>query len=512
MEKENKETKGYDAEKEIFKICEEHKIVFADPIEYEGIKAVGFLPLVLNELGKFLEKKHPNDFYILYITDPENKEAKFGFRISYQENEEVAEELPKEPADLFTRRGQATEFIRRQPLFYDRSGIWWLWDKERFCYELVDEVDVLNMIFKSLDLDTVNTKARTEIITALKQVGRLNMPKDAKKTWIQFRDMIVDIETGEEFKAHSQYFITNPIPYSLHKERYVNTPIMDKIFEEWVGKDYVKTLYEIIAYCLLPSYPMQRIFCFIGSGLNGKSCFLELLRKFVGEENCASTELDTLIQSRFEITRLHKKLVCQMGETNFSEMNKTSMLKKLTGNDLIGYEYKNKNPFEDVNYAKILIATNNLPTTTDKTIGFYRRWFILDFPNKFSEKKDILSEIPEEEYEILAVKSLIVLKNLLDKREFHKEGTVEDRMKKYEDKSDFFGAFLGEFTKRVTDEYITKHDFYKKFSSWCNERGYRRLAESTVGKKMKEMGIDSIRKSIPFYDKQVRCWDGIQWK
>ena len=57
--------------------------------------------------------------------------------------------------------------------------------------------------------------------------------------------------------------------------------------------------------------------------MNGKSKYLELLRKFIGQDNCCSTELDTLMQSRFEVTRLHKKLVCQMGETNFNEMNKT---------------------------------------------------------------------------------------------------------------------------------------------------------------------------------------------
>ena len=96
-----------------------------------------------------------------------------------------------------------------------------------------------------------------------------------------------------------------------------------------------------------------------------------------------------------------------MGETNFNEMSRTSKLKKLTGGDLIGFEYKNKNPFEAKNYAKILIATNSLPTTSDKTLGFYRRWMIIDFPNQFSEKKDILKDIPEEEYESLALKCKI---------------------------------------------------------------------------------------------------------
>ena len=40
-----------------------------------------------------------------------------------------------------------------------------------------------------------------------------------------------------------------------------NTPTMDKLFEEWVGKEYVQTLYEIISYCCYMDYPIHLIFC-----------------------------------------------------------------------------------------------------------------------------------------------------------------------------------------------------------------------------------------------------------
>jgi len=62
-------------------------------------------------------------------------------------------------------------------------------------------------------------------------------------------------------------------------------------------------------------------------------------------------------------------------------------IKEVSWWDLVGFEYKNKNPFDEVNYAKILIATNNLPATADKTLGFYRRWIIIDFPNRFQKKR-----------------------------------------------------------------------------------------------------------------------------
>ncbi len=410
----------------------------------------------------------------------------------------------------------ASKLWKRMPYFYDVSKNWWMWNANECYWTIVDDTELLTIVKKLCSASTTRSSERNEIIEAMKQYGREKIPKDIKPTWLQFKDTIFDLEDGKEFLATPKYFVTNPIPWRLHPEKFEDTPTLDKIFEEWVGEEYVKTLYEIIAYCMLPDYPVHRLFCFIGSGLNGKSKFLELLKNFIGVGNVCTTELDVLLTSRFEITKLHKKLVCQMGETNFNEINRTSILKKLTGGDLIGFEYKNKNPFEAPNYAKILIATNSIPTTTDKTIGFYRRWMIIDFPNKFSEKKNILEDIPKEEYESLALKCTGILHDLLIKREFHLEGSVEDRIKRYEEKSDFLQKFLDEFVEISVEGYITKADFHKKFASWCQETHHRVMAENTVGKKMKEKEYESIKRQFNWLNDgrggRIFVWEGIRWK
>ncbi len=419
----------------------------------------------------------------------------------------------RKASKLFTKKGQAEEFNEIQPLFYDKAGMFWLWNIQETKWEIVDETDILNMIAEVTNEDTISSKNRTEILNALKQKGRLMIPKDIKKTWIQFKNKIYDIKTGESFEATPEYFVTNPIPWDVSGDP--QTPIMDKIFKEWVGESYIPLLYEILAYSLIPDYPINRLFCFIGSGMNGKSKFLELLQRFVGEYNVCSTELDTLMTSRFEVTRLHKKLVCLMGETNFNEMSKTSIIKKLTGGDIIGFEYKNKNPFDDKNYAKIIIATNNLPTTTDKTIGFYRRWCLIDFPNSFSEKKDILDDIPKEEYKNLATNSVIILNQLLKKREFTNEGTIEERKEKYESKSNFLGKFMELFVKEDLNGYITKNDFNKKFKEWCKENRHREMSETSVGLDMKKLGYEDGTKYFSWmYDGKGgngRVWHSISW-
>jgi putative DNA primase/helicase len=247
---------------------------------------------------------------------------------------------------------------------------------------------------------------------------------------------------------------------------------------------------------------------------------MRLIEKFIGSRNICSTELDTLLNSRFEITKLHKKLVCMLGETNFNELSKTSILKKLTGQDTIGFEYKNKTPFDDKNYAKILISTNNLPETTDKTIGFYRRWDIIDFPNQFTEVNDILKTIPEEEYECLAVKCIEILYDLLKERKFNNEGSIEDRQKKYEEKSNPLDKFLKEYVSdRDVNADIPKWEFEQRFNDWNKMNKFREMSDIVIAKKMKERGILEVKVYKEWFDKgsngfvkrQVRCWGGIKW-
>lgn len=425
----------------------------------------------------------------------------------------------KQASKIFSGKIELSErFIKEQPIFYDKAGLWWMWNNEKKCWEMTDEITISNFLHFSLGFDTVNTKERNEIIQALKQVGRLHSPKPLPETLIQFKDKLIDIFSGIEIDATPEYFTTNPIPYKPHSNKFMETPTMDRIFEEWVGKEHVKTLYQIISYCLLPDYPIHRLFCFIGAGMNGKSCFLRLIEKFLGPSNCCSTELDSLINSRFEVTRLHKKLVCMMGETNFNELSKTSILKKLTGQDLIGFEYKNKNLFEEKNYAKILISTNNLPETTDKTIGFYRRWLIIDFPNQFSEQIDILKHIPEEEYESLALKSIMYLYDILKERHFHNEGSIEDKQKNYEEKSNPFDKFYREYVNESNpNSDIPKWEFEKRLNEWCKENRFRNISEMVIAKKMKEKNIQEVKIYKEWFEnnekvnRQVRCWGGIKW-
>ena len=403
-------------------------------------------------------------------------------------------------------------FTKMQPIVYDKANIWWIWNFKSLCWTRVDEIDILN----SLDVEvesfvTINRTMKGQIMDALKRIGRLNMPPKPKKTWVQFRNITVDIETSERMPITPKYFFTNPIPWKLGTSE--ETPVLDSLFKEWVGEEYLDTLYEIAAYCLIPDYPIHRIFCFLGSGMNGKSTYMSILHRFLGMHNITSTELDILIKSNFEAAKLHKKLACFMGETNFSGMKKTSMLKRLSsGTDLISFEFKNKNPFDDYNYAKLIIATNALPETLDKTVGFYRRWLLVDFPNTFTEARDILIEIPDEEYENLARKSVNILKELLKTRNFTNEGDIAERERRYEDSSNPLQKFLKEQTIIDPNSFVYKYEFAQEMEVWLKTHGHRVWSKKEIGTKMKqdfEEGKRDIKVNGEW--KQYRVWQGLSF-
>jgi P4 family phage/plasmid primase-like protien len=326
---------------------------------------------------------------------------------------------------------------------------------------------------------------------------------------------VIDLSRNcQTIKADHTFFFTNPIPWN-----YVNArdecPTIDKLFVDWVGEEQKKMLYEICAYCMLSDYPIHRIFCMVGGGRNGKGTFMRLLKKFIGEENVTSTSLDRLTNSRFEAAKLYKKMVAFVGETDFAVMKNTAMLKSLVGQDLIPAEFKNKPPFDFQNTAKIIISTNSLPMTGDKTIGFYSRWIIIDFNGFYETEKDVLSGIPDEEYAALAKKCIKILPEIIHAGRFTGEGNFVQKMEKYEQKSNPMKKFMAE--KMVAggpDDKIAFWEFKNLFLAYLNENKFRRLNENEIKGQLAENNIELVR--ADFYDNgDRRQWlslIGYRWR
>ena len=419
----------------------------------------------------------------------------------------------------------AEEYIQKNPIYYDPLGYWWVWRPKEYKYIKRDEIHIMILIENSLrhakkiigttDPETIrryNTLAptiKTQLLEALKRTSRKKQPESLEWHYIQFKDKIYNLKNGQYFDATSKYFITNPIPWSVGKKP--DTPQIDKLFKEWCGDQQI-LLEELTAYCTVPGQFMSRIFWLYGEGSNGKSQYLRLLEKFVGGENTTNvTDISLLVNNQFQSSRLYKKLVCAIGEIDGKKIDKTSILKSISGGDKIGLELKGKDLFESYLYAKIIIGANILPESTDTSRGWYRRTLVIDFPNIFKGEKDVLGEIPSWEYENLAHKTLLILQRLIKTREFTGEGDFLEKRERYEARSNPLKKFYELYIEESRDGYIIGSEFYDSFNSFCEKNGYRSIDIRVLGRRLKnDFGVEKSHPTILGERRWV--YNGIVWK
>ena len=388
------------------------------------------------------------------------------------------------------------------PYFYDKSRIWWIWNTDH--WQVTDELDMCNILDDKLGFcgQTINSHVKQNYIEAMRRVGRTHEPKVAPSKWIQFKDKAFSLNSGKIYKVKSNFFFCNPIPWEMGSSP--DTPIIDKLFEEWVGKKNQHALYELVAYCCYTDYPIQVLFCLYGIGRNGKSCFLRLLTRFLGQHNLCHTELDLLAganKSRFEASKLYKKLVCQMGETNFGMIEQSSILKQMTGGDLMSFEMKGKDPFTGYSYAKLIIASNSLPISTDTSDGWYRRWIIIDFPNQFPEGKDVLETVPDQEYKNLALKVSQILPELLKNGMFNNQGDIKERKKRYIMSSNPLPVFLHRYCTKSPGGYTRYSTLYTAYVRYLTFINRRVVSITEFGKHLVAEGFE--------ISKTTRQFDGV---
>ena len=420
----------------------------------------------------------------------------------------------KNSLGAFTDKLSQAEYMQKtHPILYDSGKIYWAWSWDDRSYHMVDETDILIAIKNATgDRNVVSDKSKGVIMESIRVTGRERGVKELPPNYIQFKNGVVDILTGEQFQATPEYMFTSPIPHNIGESD--ETPYIDKLFTDWVGGEERITLYEMLAYCFYQGYPIARIFALYGNGRNGKSQFLKVVNNLIGKENTCSTSLDLILSSRFETGKLYKKRAAFVSETDFAVMRKTAMLKRLSGDDMIGGEFKGKGGFDFWNYAKMIIATNNLPETDDKTDGFYSRWIVVDFPNQFDEGRPVIDVIPEWEYENLCFKLVGMLKDLLARGKFCREGTIKERMKKYEQKSTPVQHFITDCCVVEWDETVKFHLFYKELESWMEGRRYRAMATKSVTKWLRDAGYESKwerwgsdKKYLTFYGLRLKTDD-----
>jgi len=421
----------------------------------------------------------------------------------------------------FNPRPYSEEVLANHALKYDRHKRFWIFDENEKIWKSEAELR-LNSILRQKILGKEDYKRYcvAEIIADLQGLTYTDEKIQEPETHlIPFKNKIYDVENDELLDYSPNYFFINKLIVEVNKKN-TECPTIDRIFEELVGPEDVITLYEILAYTLYRHYPYPKLFILYGSGANGKTTYIKILGRLLGTDNISLVGVNDLQYNRFASSQLFGKLLNVSGEMDYTLLKNTSKLKQCCGEDLISCERKFREPFPFVNYAKMVFLTNQVPLTADKTSAFYRRVFLLEFPNKFilGENADpmLVENIPEQEFEGLAWKCLSQLKGLRDSGfVFTNHLRIEDVAKQYEDLSNPLNKFLDENTEKDVNKHIPIGEFNDKYLTYLTNNGLRVWTPKEIGRAMKEKDFE--QKSLASTNEYgapttVRSWLGLKWK
>ncbi|GAF80944.1 unnamed protein product [marine sediment metagenome] len=121
---------------------------------------------------------------------------------------------------------------------------------------------------------------------------------------------------------------------------------------------------------------------------------------------------------------------------------------------------------------------------------------IIDFNNQFTEEKDILVDIPDEEYENLGRACVDILKRIIRERTFAGEGTIEERKRRYEEKSNPVMLILNNKYEKDVNGSVLFQDFYEEIKTHLAENNLRMMSGIEVGKILRSDGLEVKLKTI----------------
>ena len=296
-------------------------------------------------------------------------------------------------------------------------------------------------------------------------------PTTPTRHYIQTLNGLVNLYTGEfrEFDKNIFTTVSIPVYFNTHADEKEMTDAL-MMYANY-DKELFELLVEFIAYIFFDKNKFRKMFMLYGIGSNGKSKYTSIIEKFIGKENITSLSLDDL-NHRFKVAALVSSR-CNIGnDIGAKLLDDSQMIKKLTGEDLINADRKNRDPIEFECSAKLVFSCNKLPRANDKSYGFYNRFIILPFTFDFDSYKG------SDDFNIVdfcninnmsALLNMIIprYKRLIDNNRFSRSQKVIENLIMYMSSND--GVAKWYFANNIKDkEYENITDAYNEYLLYCS--------------------------------------------
>jgi putative DNA primase/helicase len=310
----------------------------------------------------------------------------------------------------------------------------------------------------------------------------------------------IDLRTGELRDHNRLELITQQVGVSFEPD--AECPRWDRFLAElFVGDvELIAFMQRLIGYCLTGDTREEVLAVFHGSGCNGKSTLLAILKRLLGEY-ARTAAFDTFMRARGDraprndLARLHRARLVTAAESGEGKRLDEATVKEITGGDTIAARFLYGEHFEFTPQFKLVLVTNHRPKVDGTDDAIWRRLRLIPFEVSFEGREDrtLAATLEQELPGILnwAVQGCL---------DWQRNGlgapkAVQEATSEYRQDEDHLGAFLDARCVLDGGLEIKPVELQRAYEGYCSEVGERPVARSSLGKLLKRRGISKHKRS-----------------
>ena len=320
--------------------------------------------------------------------------------------------------------------------------------------------------------------------------------------YLVVKNGVVDLRTGELLDHSPEHYSTMKAPVAYNPKAETPVRFLKFIKEIFDGnKSLIDYVQRLLGYCLTGNTTQHEFYILHGSGGNGKSVLINLLKGILGEytgEISAGALARRADGDKPNPTLLQAK-DCRILITNESEKGakiNDSLIKQISAGDEICPRTLRKANVHFVPHMKILWVTNHIPVLDWTDGGLDRRIQLIPFAVNIPKEKQE-KHLPEELWEEREGVLKWLVEGAIAYYEADGLGPIPEVMEEAKQKAKFEGDSIYSFFKNcvvATSEKaarIKARRVYTAYKQYCAEKGINMPSTETMfGKRFLDLGKD----------------------
>lgn len=372
------------------------------------------------------------------------------------------------------------------------SAIEFMKDEKNYYISEYGPEDEITKAFEKHVKNSRSRKAKKNMVEELQHhVPILPSALDNHKGIVNAPNGMINLKTGALIPHDPEMYITKILSaeYTDHVDCPQWISFLNDIFNN--DEELIRYVQKAVGYSLTGSTSEQCVFFLYGTGRNGKSTFLEVLREMMGGYITNIQPETIMVRSgsgnaaNSDIARLKGARLVTSVEPNEGMRLNEGLLKQLTGDDVVTARKLYSDEFEFKPEFKLWMATNHKPIIRGTDTGIWRRIHLIPFTVQIPEAK-IDRKLPYKlKSELPAILKWAIDGCMMWQREgLGMPAAVLQSVNEYRREMDVISTFIDACCVVAEGESVNANKLFAVYSQWCDQYCEYRMSNTKFGIEM----------------------------